>query len=58
MRARYVDGRKIFPALEEVNGLERLIDTMTPLGYDYQRDAAEEIAKSGGWQKLRITYIN
>ncbi|EBS6057799.1 phage tail protein, partial [Salmonella enterica subsp. enterica serovar Weltevreden] len=22
---------KIFPALEEVNGLERLIDTMTPL---------------------------
>ncbi len=25
-----------FPALEEVNGLERLIDTMTPLGYDQQ----------------------
>lgn len=42
---------KIFPALEEVSGLERLIDTMTPLGYDYQRDS--EMAT---WGMAEITY--
>ncbi|EDM5674395.1 TPA: phage minor tail U family protein [Salmonella enterica subsp. houtenae serovar Houten] len=48
---------KIFPALEEVNGLERLIDTMTPLGYDYQRDS--EMATWGMAEiTYRITYIN
>ncbi|EAV3689125.1 phage tail protein [Salmonella enterica subsp. enterica serovar Eastbourne] len=48
---------KIFPALEEVNGLERLIDTMTPLGYDYQRDS--EMATWGMAEiTYRITYTN
>ncbi|MFF91501.1 phage tail protein [Salmonella enterica] len=48
---------KIFPALEEVSGLERLIDTMTPLGYDYQRDS--EMATWGMAEiTYRITYTN
>ncbi len=42
---------KIFPALEEVSGLENLINTMTPLGYDYQRDS--EMAT---WGMAEITY--
>ncbi|EBZ2142378.1 phage tail protein [Salmonella enterica subsp. enterica serovar Newport] len=42
---------KIFPALEEVSGLDRHIDTMTPLGYDYQRDS--EMAT---WGMAEITY--
>lgn len=42
---------KIFPALEAVSGLESLIDTMTPLGYDYQRDS--EMAT---WGMAEITY--
>lgn len=48
---------KIFPALEEVSVLERLIDTMTPLGYDYQRDS--EMATWGMAEiTYRITYTN
>lgn len=42
---------KIYPALEAVSGLESLIDTMTPLGYDYQRDS--EMAT---WGMAEITY--
>ncbi|EIQ6506695.1 phage tail protein [Salmonella enterica] len=42
---------KIFPALEEVIDLENLINTMTPLGYDYQRDS--EMAT---WGMAEITY--
>lgn len=44
---------KIFPALEEVIDLENLINTMTPLGYDYQRDS--EMAT---WGMAEITYPN
>lgn len=48
---------KIFPALEDVSGLENLIDTMTPLGYDYQRDS--EMATWGMAEiTYRITYTN
>lgn len=48
---------KIFPALEEVRGLENLINTMTPLGYDYQRDS--EMATWGMAEiTYRITYTN
>lgn len=46
---------KIFPSLEEVSGLENLIDAMTPLGYDYQRDS--EMATWGmAEMTYRITY--
>ncbi|WP_301553410.1 phage tail terminator protein, partial [Salmonella enterica] len=41
---------KIFPALEEVSGLERLIDTMTPLGYDYQRDSEYLDDENADWK--------
>lgn len=48
---------KIFPALEDVIGLENLIDTMTALGYDYQRDS--EMATWGMAEiTYRITYTN
>ncbi|EBO9661235.1 phage tail protein [Salmonella enterica subsp. enterica] len=42
---------KIFPVLEEINNLDNLIDTMTPRGYDYQRDS--EMAT---WGMAEITY--
>jgi len=42
---------KIFPALEAVSGLESLIDTITPLGYDYQRDS-----DMATWGMAEITY--
>lgn len=48
---------KIFPALENVSGLENLIDTMIPQGYDYQRDS--EMATWGmAEMTYRITYTN
>lgn len=42
---------KIAPALQDVSGLESLIDTIVPLGYDYQRDS--EMAT---WGMAEITY--
>lgn len=42
---------KIAPAIQDVNGLENLIDTLIPLGYDYQRDS--EMAT---WGMAEITY--
>lgn len=42
---------KIYPALQEIPGLEALIETMTPQGYDYQRD--DEMAT---WGSVDLTY--
>lgn len=42
---------KIYPALQEILGLEALIETMTPQGYDYQRD--DEMAT---WGSVDLTY--
>ncbi len=42
---------KIYPAVQEIAGLEALIETMTPQGYDYQRD--DEMAT---WGSVDLTY--
>lgn len=42
---------KIYPALQEIPGLEAFIETMTPQGYDYQRD--DEMAT---WGSVDLTY--
>ncbi|QIX98292.1 phage minor tail U family protein [Cedecea sp. FDAARGOS_727] len=42
---------KVYPATEEIPGLEALIETMTPQGYDYQRD--DEMAT---WGSVDLTY--
>ncbi|EDJ2552948.1 phage tail protein [Salmonella enterica subsp. enterica serovar Poona] len=42
---------KIYPALSDVPALNPLIDTMTPRGYDYQRDI-----DTGIWAMAEITY--
>lgn len=42
---------KVYPALQEIPGLEALIETMTPQGYDYQRD--DEMAT---WGSVDLTY--
>ncbi|NIF58966.1 phage tail protein [Enterobacter sp. Ap-916] len=42
---------KIYPALQEIPGLEALIEIMTPQGYDYQRD--DEMAT---WGSVDLTY--
>lgn len=42
---------KILPALAAEDGLETLIDTLTPLGYGYQRDA-----EMANWGMAEITY--
>lgn len=41
----------IYPALTAVPGLDTLIETMTPQGYDYQRD--DEMAS---WSSADLTY--
>lgn len=59
MKAENPDGEldawmeeKIYPALTETGQLNSLIDTMTPRGYDYQRDS--EMAT---WAMAEITYL-
>lgn len=42
---------KIYPAMEDIPGLDALIETMTPQGYDYQRD--DEMAT---WGSVYFTY--
>lgn len=42
---------KVYPAMEGIPGLEALIETMTPQGYDYQRD--DEMAT---WGSVDLTY--
>lgn len=42
---------KIYPAMEGIPGLDALIETMTPQGYDYQRD--DEMAT---WGSVDFTY--
>lgn len=42
---------KVYPAMEEIPGLEAIIETMTPQGYDYQRD--DEMAT---WGSVDLTY--
>ncbi|RVR59381.1 phage tail protein [Citrobacter freundii] len=42
---------KIYPAMESIPGLDTLIETMTTLGYDYQRD--DEMAT---WGSVDLTY--
>lgn len=42
---------KIYPAMESIPGLDALIETMTPQGYDYQRD--DEMAT---WGSVDFTY--
>ena len=42
----------IYPALSNIPTLDTLIETMTPQGYDYQRD--EEMAT---WGSVDLTYL-
>lgn len=42
---------KIYPALSDVQQLASLIDTMTPTGYDWQRDGDMAL-----WAMTEITY--
>ncbi|HEJ7174541.1 TPA: phage tail protein [Serratia marcescens] len=42
----------IYPRLNDVPGLAELIETMTPQGYDYQRD--EEMA---AWSSADLSYL-
>ncbi|WP_392738389.1 phage minor tail U family protein [Serratia ureilytica] len=44
--------KNIYPALASVPGLASLIETMTPQGYDYQRD--DEMAT---WGSADLTYL-
>lgn len=42
---------KVYPALETIPALSPLIETMIPMGYDYQRD--DEMAT---WGSVDLTY--
>ncbi len=42
---------KVYPALETIPALFPLIETMIPMGYDYQRD--DEMAT---WGSVDLTY--
>lgn len=46
----WMEGR-IYPALDDVPGLNELIQRMVPLGYDYKRDDEQ-----GEWGSADLTY--